>query len=403
MADNKQTNEVMDFLRNLFAPDTFENPEFGRMRIIREGNKFLFCAKDVAVALGYKDPTNAIKAHCRRVVKHHLPHPQSPNKQVEANFIPEGDVYRLITHSKLPNAEKFEHWVFDEIAKTVKTTDNINDKEQSIVLYNNDTLKIFENEQFGQIRTLMIEDEIWFVLKDVCEALDIGSPHKVADRLDEDERNQIPVIDTLGRQQLTTIINEAGLYNVVLRSDKPSAKVFKRWVTHDVIPTIHRTGSYNPKSNGADYKIVYEQTMQTIQDMMMPVVESVKILAPIVTDLTHRVDKLEHTHYNVGSTTVLPSISGMSAKEWSDYQIRNVKVIAYSQGKTEKEVLSSIYRAMEDRNKVVLREQIKNESGSVFAAVGRNHSLRYMFDEAMNAKLQGYGLSPARIPIRDGQ
>ena len=202
----------------------------------------------------------------------------------------------------------------------------------------------------------------------------------VASRLEPDERAKFD----LGRQGPTTIIREAGLYNVVLRSDKPSAKVFQRWVTHDVISTIHRTGSYNPKSDGGDLNVVYEQAVKIIQDMMMPVVKSMKMLAPIVTDLTHRVDKLEHAHYNVDGFAVLPSISGMSVKEWSDYQIRNVKVIAYSQGKTEKEVLSSIYRAMEDRTKMVLREQIKNESGSVFAAVGRNHSLRYMFDEAMN-------------------
>lgn len=200
-----------------------------------------------------------------------------------------------------------------------------------------------------------------------------------------------------------TIINESGVYALIFGSKLPTAQEFKHWVTSEVLPTIRKYGSYNSTPVNTDYTFAYEQGMKTMQDMMMPVVESVQMLAPIVTDLTHRVDKLEHAHYNIGNAAVLPSISGMSAKEWSGYQIRNVKVIAYSQGKTEKEVLSSIYRAMEDRNKMVLCEQIKNESGSVFAAVGRNHSLRYMFDEAMNAKLQGYGFSPARIPIRDGQ
>ena len=70
-------------------------------------------AKDIAIALGYKDPTNAIKLHCRWVVKHHLPHPQSKTKMIEGNFIPEGDIYRLIVNSKLPKAVEFETWVFD--------------------------------------------------------------------------------------------------------------------------------------------------------------------------------------------------------------------------------------------------------------------------------------------------
>jgi anti-repressor protein len=93
----------------------FENSEFGKLEILTIDGKHYFPATDCAEMLGYKDSINAIKQHCRWVVKHHVPHPQSPEKKIEKNYIPEGDLYRLIAHSKLPGAEKFESWVFDVV------------------------------------------------------------------------------------------------------------------------------------------------------------------------------------------------------------------------------------------------------------------------------------------------
>ena len=104
-------------------------------------------------------------------------------------------------------------------------------------------LMIF-NYNSNEIRTVEMGGEPWFVLRDVCQVLDLGSPHKVAERLDEDERKQIPVTDSMGRQQDTTIINESGLYNVILRSDKPEAKPFRKWVTSEVLPSIRKHGEY---------------------------------------------------------------------------------------------------------------------------------------------------------------
>ena len=105
-------------------------------------------------------------------------------------------------------------------------------------------LQIFESKEFGKVRVLEIDGQPWWVLRDVCAALGLHSPHKVAERLDEDERNQIPVIDGIGRNQLTTMINESGLYAVILRSDKPKAKAFRRWITTEVLPSIRRHGAY---------------------------------------------------------------------------------------------------------------------------------------------------------------
>lgn len=107
----------------------------------------------------------------------------------------------------------------------------------------NNELQVFSYKG-NEVRTVQRDGEPWWVLKDVCAILDLGSPHKVAERLDEDERNQIPLTDRLGRLQDTAVVSESGLYNVILRSDKPEAKKFKRWVTHEVLPAIRRHGAY---------------------------------------------------------------------------------------------------------------------------------------------------------------
>lgn len=96
----------------------FNNPEFGEIRTIEEDGKVLFCAKDVATALGYKDTTNAIKQHCRGVVKRHLT--DSLGRDQISNFIPEGDIYRLAAKSELPGAERFESWIFDEVLPSIR-------------------------------------------------------------------------------------------------------------------------------------------------------------------------------------------------------------------------------------------------------------------------------------------
>lgn len=98
----------------------FNNNQFGEIRTIGEGDKIFFCGADVAKALGYTNPSKALTDHCRCVTKRYIPHPQAPDKEIEMSFIPEGDVYRLITHSKLPTAEKFESWVFDEVLPSIR-------------------------------------------------------------------------------------------------------------------------------------------------------------------------------------------------------------------------------------------------------------------------------------------
>lgn len=99
----------------------FNNEQFGALRTYEEDGQILFCGKDVAASLGYKDTTNAMKRHCRGVAKRH-PIQDSLGRTQEAVFITEPDLYRLITHSKLPTAEKFERWVFEEVLPAIRRT-----------------------------------------------------------------------------------------------------------------------------------------------------------------------------------------------------------------------------------------------------------------------------------------
>ena len=101
-------------------------------------------------------------------------------------------------------------------------------------------LQIFNSEEFGEIRTVSINDEPWFVASDICRALDIQNVTQAVQKLDDDERSMF----NIGRQGNANCVNEYGLYSLVLASRKPEAKKFKRWITHEVIPSIRKHGGY---------------------------------------------------------------------------------------------------------------------------------------------------------------
>lgn len=106
------------------------------------------------------------------------------------------------------------------------------------------SLQVFETEDHFDFRTIMRGDEPWFVLADVCRSLEIANPRDAAGRLDDDERDAVVIADAIGRAQQQTIINESGLYNLILTSRKEGAKRFKKWVTSQVLPAIRKTGGY---------------------------------------------------------------------------------------------------------------------------------------------------------------
>lgn len=134
-----------------------------------------------------------------------------------------------------------------------------------------DNLQIFSNSEFGEIRTALVNDEPMFCLIDICKALEIKNATDVAKRLDEDELTRLNLGSRAGE---TNFITESGLYAVILRSDKPNAKKFRKWVTSEVLPSIRKTGSY--------------QKQLSPQEMM-------RIQLGMLDDVSDRVSKLENT------------------------------------------------------------------------------------------------------------
>ena len=129
-------------------------------------------------------------------------------------------------------------------------------------------LQIFNSEEFGEVRTVVLNSEPMFCLVDVCKALDIKNATDVAKRLDDDERTRL----NLGRQGETNFVTESGLYAVILRSDKPNAKKFRKWITGEVLPSIRKTGSYGKP---------------------MTTAEKIQLLAQGNEELSGRVEKVE--------------------------------------------------------------------------------------------------------------
>ena len=132
-------------------------------------------------------------------------------------------------------------------------------------------LKIFQNEEFGEVRSLVINDEPWFVGKDVSKALGYENPSKaIRDHVEEEDKkvgvqNVTPYIsDNLGRKQYPTFINESWVYSLIFGSKLPSAKKFKHWVTSEVLPTLRKTGKYEiPKDPMSALKLMFEAQTQT--------------------------------------------------------------------------------------------------------------------------------------------
>ena len=128
------------------------------------------------------------------------------------------------------------------------------------------TLQVFTNETIGaNIRVIMQNGELFFVANDVCSALDLGNARQALTRLDDDEKDVVST-DTLGGKQSMNVVNESGLYTLILGSRKPEAKQFKRWITHDVIPSIRKFGFYSfvkRQPVGDDY--TFDTFMRTIK------------------------------------------------------------------------------------------------------------------------------------------
>ena len=153
-------------------------------------------------------------------------------------------------------------------------------------------LQIFKSDTFGEVRTVVKDNEPWFVAADVCEFFGVTNRNRVLQNLDEDEKGGTQ-IDTPGGVQTVTIINEAGLYALVLGSRKPEAKAFKRWMTHEVIPSIRKNGAYLTPE--AAYKMLSDpQNLIQLLTTLSEKNEEVKLLTSESAEKDRKIAALEN-------------------------------------------------------------------------------------------------------------
>ena len=185
----------------------------------------------------------------------------------------------------------------------------------------------FSHDVFGTVRSLLIDDNPWFVAADVCKALEINNPRDtLKKRLDEDEKG-VASIYTLGGDQNMAVVNESGLYSLVLGSRKPEAKAFKRWITHEVIPSIRKTGgyvadedlfiqTYFPSVTGAE-SVYLKQMMVEVKTANQKLAETTQQLTVVTEELSIARPKAEYYDIvmqckNLLTTTEIAADYGLS-------------------------------------------------------------------------------------------
>lgn len=211
-----------------------------------------FIGKDVAAICGYKDTWRAIKNHVSPENTDHTIF--NSRKLIIINYA---------GFKEIDLTEEHLNWFINHLPEASTSTE---------------APTVFNHPEFGELRTVEIDNEVWFVGKDVAAALGYNEPHKAIQRhVDKDDGMKRPVTDSTGRRQETWLINESGLYSLILSSKLPSAKEFKHWVTAEVLPSIRKTGGYvNPSQSDlfldtylpfADQntRLLFKTTLDTIQ------------------------------------------------------------------------------------------------------------------------------------------
>ena len=148
-------------------------------------------------------------------------------------FLTEDGLFRIIINSRGRNVTAFQDWLRDKALPSIKAQLSIN---QNIMG--------FSKDEFGEIRTLVEGEKIWFCLIDICKALGLSNPSKVINDFPDDLTNSYPILDNLGRFQNMTFVNESGLYRTIFKSKKEKALEFQDWVCSEVIPSIRKHGAY---------------------------------------------------------------------------------------------------------------------------------------------------------------
>ena len=176
---------------------------------------------------------------------------------------------------------------------------------------NDERFKIFSKENLGSVRTVLLNNEVWFCAKDVCDILEIKNVTQAVQRLEEDERSMF----NIGRQGNTNFINESGLYTLILRSDKPEAKPFRKWITSEVIPAIRKTGKYEEKPiTSAQYLLQQAQWMVEAENRMSNIENNIIGLADSIENNDKSIRRLENNQRRTVTSTHLTVIAYANIK-----------------------------------------------------------------------------------------
>lgn len=183
-------------------------------------------------------------------------------------------------------------------------------------------LQIFQNKEFGEVRSLVINNEPWFVGKDVAEALGYkNSKNAVPTHVDEEDKLSTQ-IEYTGQKRNVTVINESGLYSLILSSKLPNAKKFKRWVTSEVLPTLRKTGSYTKVPTDPRELLMltikaHEQTAQRV-DVLEEKVSSLEKSTTIDSSQQYTLEK-------IAKATVIRTLGGIDSRA---YQLMSRKIFS---------------------------------------------------------------------------
>lgn len=229
------------------AVQVFTNEEFGSVRTIAIDGEPWFVGKDVAEKLGYSKARKAIADHVDEEDKKHsygVTIRDSTGREQKPIVINESGMYSLVLGSKLPAANKFKHWITSEVIPSIRMNGGHITGQENIEGRVMNEVQIFESEEFGSVRTIMICGELVFVANDIAKILGYSNPRDAINKHVDDEDKGVAECDTPGGVQRLAVINESGMYSLVLSSKLPNAKKFKRWITSEVIPSIRKNGGY---------------------------------------------------------------------------------------------------------------------------------------------------------------
>lgn len=244
-----------------------------------------------------------------------------------------------------------------------------------------DELQIFENPEFGTIRSVEIESEPWLVGKDVAEALGYSNPRDaLAKHVDDEDKNTVALRDGTSGNPNLTVINESGLYSLILSSKLPGAKKFKRWVTGEVLPAIRRTGGYMAPA-------------KTLQDLTA----AVQLLSEQVEALLSRENEAPAAlpPSSTPQLSVSDRVPGIAARRrWLRTVNEKLDLLSAKLGRTHNSILSRVYQIMErDTGAVLEDERIKAIETyslgecSILTAVFYNEKLKASFEDIIDFNL----------------